>query len=256
MKQCLTHLFFTLLLVSSCSHSKGSYYAQYDLDKSGKAASFSTVAETERNSKLIRNGGCQQIKSLVVIDPGHGGDDYGTHSSGKPKFHEKYLNLSTARQVQTFLQSFGHTVVMTRTDDTFIPLDKRASFANARSPTLFVSIHYNSAPSPDAEGIEVFYYRTESDKERASSSKQLAQAILDKTVRNTKARSRGVKHGNYAVLRQTEMPAALIEGGFLTNKGEMDKIKDAAYMKQLALGIAQGIDSYLAKEKVLAAIKK
>jgi len=80
----------------------------------------------------------------------------------------------------------------------------------------------------------------------------LAQSILDKTIKNTQAKSRGVKHGNYAVIRETAMPAVLIEGGFLTNTSEMEKIKSAAYLKSLALGIAQGIQNYLAKENVLA----
>ena len=138
---------------------------------------------------------------------------------------------------------------MTRTDDTFISLEQRALFANRLNPRLFVSIHYNSAPSKDAEGIEVFYYREEDDKTRETRSKQLAQAILKKTLQHTKAKSRGVKHGNYAVIRQTNMPAVLIEGGFLTNANEMDKIKSTAYQKSLALGIAQGIQDYLTSQK-------
>jgi len=191
-----------------------------------------------------------QARPLIVIDAGHGGEDFGTHSLGVPKFQEKYLNMSTAIIVKNFLEQFGCTVLMTRSDDTFVPLDKRAAFANERNPKLFVSIHYNSAPSKEAEGIEVFYYRSDENKERTAKSKLLAQAISEKTVQNTKAKSRGIKHGNYAVLRETKMAAVLIEGGFLTNASEMDKIKDANYLKNIALGIAQGIQSYLAKEAV------
>lgn len=190
-----------------------------------------------------------QEKVVVMLDPGHGGDDFGTHSLVKPFFHEKYLNLSCSMMVKNYLQQFGYEVVLTRHDDTFIPLDKRSLFANEQKPKLFVSIHFNSAPSTDAEGIEVFYYRSEDDKTRMDKSKTLAQSILNKTLQNTQAKSRGVKHGNYAVIRETKMPAALIEGGFLTNEKEMDKIKNAAYMKSLALGIAQGIQEYLAKDR-------
>lgn len=189
-------------------------------------------------------------QSVIIIDPGHGGEDFGTHSLGTPKYQEKYLNLSTAQLVRGYLQQFGYKVIMTRNDDTFIPLDQRASFANDIKPKLFVSVHFNSAPSREAEGIEVFYFRNEDDKTRSTQSKQLAQAILDKTLKNTNAKSRGVKHGNYAVLRQTNMPAVLIEGGFLTSEAEMEKIKDANYLKSLALGIAQGIQEYIAKESI------
>ena len=61
-------------------------------------------------------------KIVIVLDPGHGGEDYGTHSLGTPKYHEKYLNLSTSQMVKNFLQQFGYQVIMTRTEDTFISL--------------------------------------------------------------------------------------------------------------------------------------
>ena len=154
--------------------------------------------------------------------------------------------------VKNFLQQFGYEVILTRNDDTFIPLDKRSLFANEQKPRLFVSIHYNSAPSKEAEGIEVFYYKNDDDKNRMNKSKTLAQNVLDRTIQNTQAKSRGVKQGNYSVIRETNMPAVLIEGGFLTNSGEMEKIKNATYMKSLALGIAQGIQDYLAKDGILA----
>lgn len=190
---------------------------------------------------------------IIMLDAGHGGEDFGTHSLGNPKYQEKYLNMSTTTMVKNFLQQFGYEVVMTRNDDTFISLDKRALFANEQKPRVFVSIHFNSAPSQEAEGIEVFYYRDDNNKSRTNQSKTLAKAILDKTVQNTQAKSRGIKHGNYAVIRETNMPAALIEGGFLTNAAEMEKIKNGAYLKSLALGIAQGIQEYLAKDNILVA---
>lgn len=190
-------------------------------------------------------------KILVMLDAGHGGEDFGTHSLGNPRYQEKYLNMSTTMMVKSFLNQFGFEVMMTRTDDTFISLERRSLFANEQKPKIFVSIHFNSAPSKEAEGIEVFYYRDEEKKMRMSKSKALAQSILDKTIQQTLAKSRGVKQGNYAVIRETTMPAILIEGGFLTSTSEMEKIKNASYLKSLALGIAQGIQDYLGKENVL-----
>jgi N-acetylmuramoyl-L-alanine amidase len=73
----------------------------------------------------------------------------------------------------------------------------------------------------------------------------LAQTVLDHVIESTAAKSRGVKHGNFLVIRETEMPAILVEGGFLTNTSEMDRIKDPSYLKKLALGIAKGIQTYL-----------
>lgn len=184
---------------------------------------------------------------LIVVDAGHGGDDFGTRSASKPKYHEKSLNLTTALILSDFLQKMGYRILMTRSKDEFITLQKRAEFANDRQADLFVSVHYNSAPSKKAEGIEVFYYKSDEDKSRSSESRKLAASVLAQLTQLTKAKSRGVKHGNFAVIRETKMPAVLVEAGFLTNEDEMEKIKDPAYVKSVAWGIAQGIQAYLTK---------
>lgn len=184
-------------------------------------------------------------KSIIIIDAGHGGEDFGAHSNSRPHYQEKHLNLATARLLKTYLAQQGYKTIMTRSDDCFIGLDERAQFANEKKPTLFVSVHYNSAPSKEAHGIEVYFYRSEQDKKRTKESRLLAECVLDSVLDHTKAKSRGVKHGDFAVIRETKMPAILIEGGFLTNDQEMQRIKDPAYLKKLAWGIAQGIHSYL-----------
>lgn len=186
-------------------------------------------------------------KKLVVIDAGHGGDDLGTQSTSKPRYKEKHLNLATAKMLEGFLRQMGYKTIMTRTEDVFITLEKRAEIANGLKPDLFISIHYNSAPTKQAEGVEVFFYRDDKDKVRVTSSKQLAQLVLNKIVENTNAKSRGVKHGDLSVIRNTQMPAILVEGGFLTNDDEMQRLKDPAYLKRVAWGIAQGIQNYLGK---------
>jgi N-acetylmuramoyl-L-alanine amidase len=186
---------------------------------------------------------------FILIDPGHGGHDVGTQSISKPRYQEKSLNLATAQFVKTYLQQLGYQVLMTREEDKFVSLDKRAQIANERKPNLFVSIHYNSAPSAEAQGIEVFYYHSKDKKEkdRMVKSKHLAQAVLKNIVTNTKAKSRGVKQANYAVIRETTMPAILVEGGFVTNEAELQNLKDPIYLKRLAWGIVRGIEEYLNK---------
>jgi N-acetylmuramoyl-L-alanine amidase len=182
---------------------------------------------------------------LIVLDPGHGGKDLGAHSLTAPRYQEKLLTLSTARIVKNYLEGLGHTVIMTRTEDVFIPLEKRASLANQLAPSLFVSIHYNSAENVSAEGIEIFYYTAKDNSVRTRDSKLLAQTILDEVLKCTGAKSRGVKTQNFSVIRNTKMPAVLIEGGFLTNNDERQRVKNAAYLKKLAWGIALGIDRFL-----------
>lgn len=186
-------------------------------------------------------------KTLIVIDPGHGGKDLGTHSAKAPKYQEKQMTLVTARFLKQDLEKMGYAVQMTRNEDVYIALDKRAEFANARKPALFVSIHYNSAPNKEAQGIEIFYYRSErssADKKRTNDSKTLGKAILKRMLLASEAKSRGVKHGDLAVIRETNMPAVLIEGGFATNGEEVKKLKNVDYLKKLALAMAEGIHDY------------
>lgn len=188
----------------------------------------------------------------IMIDAGHGGHDIGTQSISKPRYQEKSLNLVTAKFVRDFLEQLGYQVIMTREEDKFISLDKRAQMANELKPTLFVSIHYNSAPIAEAQGIEVFFYQSKEDhnkkeKDRVAKSRRLAHSVLKNVVHETKAKSRGVKHGNYLVIRETAVPAILVEGGFVSNESELQNLKDPVYLKRLSWGIVRGIEEYLNK---------
>jgi N-acetylmuramoyl-L-alanine amidase len=185
----------------------------------------------------------------IVIDAGHGGKDIGALSKSTPPVQEKTLNLTTALMLNTFLQKMGYQTILTRGDDFFVPLDLRSAIANSNDPALFVSVHYNSAPNAVAEGVEVFYFDSQEDKVRTEESKALAKKVLDRVVESTQCKSRGIKAGNLAVIRETTMPAVLIEGGFITNQNEMSKLKSPNYLKTLAGGIALGINDFLKGKK-------
>lgn len=185
---------------------------------------------------------------LIAIDAGHGGKDQGAQSKLSPKFLEKHLTLSTVKMLEGYLREYGFRTILTRRDDSFIDLKERARFANEKKCDYFISVHYNAAENIKADGIEVYYYKTEKDAKRSHDSKQLATLVLDNIITKTKSKSRGIKHGNFAVIRETKMPAILIEGGFMTNKEEMDRIKKVEYMRELALGIAQGFKKYISKQ--------
>jgi len=145
---------------------------------------------------------------------------------------------------QKHLESLGYRVVMTRARDVFVPLSARVILANRRSSSIFISIHYNSALSPSAKGIEVYYYN-KGTQVRKTSSQQLAGSVLSHMVRETKAGSRGTKEGNFHVIRETLMPAVLIEAGFITNGEERALIGTQSYLDKLAKGIARGVDKYV-----------
>jgi N-acetylmuramoyl-L-alanine amidase len=177
---------------------------------------------------------------IIVLDPGHGNFDLGTHNEF---CEEKTLALSTALYVKTELVKMGYRVVMTRARDDYVPLKKRAQIANDTKSQVLVSVHYNAAHNTAAHGIEVFYPKT-AKQWKLKRSKMLAQSILRKMLSNTGAFSRGVKAGNFCVIRETNMPAVLVECGFITNAEECKKMIDPAYQKVLARSIAEGLDEY------------
>ncbi len=179
----------------------------------------------------------------IFVDPGHGGKDDGAKSSSGQQCFEKSLNLTTAMNLERYLKDYGYETVLTRGDDTFVPLRLRSAFANGNRANLFVSVHYNASENPKAEGIEVYYY--DSNDSRAAESKKLALLVMNRLGTNTKLKPRGVKHGNLAVIRDAKMPAILVEGGFMTNSTEIEKIKEPEHMRLIAQSIAQGINDYL-----------
>jgi N-acetylmuramoyl-L-alanine amidase len=180
-------------------------------------------------------------KAKIVIDPGHGGDDFGTKVG---QTIEKVINLKTAEYVATLLRKGGYEVLMTRKKDIFISLADRVDFANRSKASLMVSIHFNAAQSKEAEGLEIFYFK-DPIQERKNHSKNLADLVMRFVLDLTKAKSRGVKTGNFCVIRDTQIPSILVEGGFLTNERELEKIRQDQYLKSLAQGIVDGIEAYL-----------
>lgn len=187
----------------------------------------------------------QKKNITVVIDPGHGGKDSGTIAEDKTT--EKALNLRVAPRVESMLRERGYNVIMTRTTDEFIALSERAAIANRNDADIFVSIHFNSAGSASPYGIEVLY-ASENDvelKKDAGDQTLLAREVLNAVLKETGANSRGIKNRpELAVLRRTNMTACLIEGGFMSNPDELEKLKSDSYLDKLATGIVKGIENY------------
>lgn len=210
------------------------------------AASCTPARKTNHYPSKLESAPKAATPLKIFIDPGHGGKDEGAKSTSGPKCFEKSFNLTTALHLERYLRDAGFETVVTRGDDTFIPLKIRSSFANGNRADLFVSVHYNASESPKAEGIEVYYFA--SGDQREQKSKKLAQSVMNRLVSGTKSKGRGVKAGNLAVLRDANMPAILVEGGFMTNSNELNKIKDPEYMRKVAQSVAQGVKDYLGKD--------
>lgn len=171
---------------------------------------------------------------LVVLDPGHGDHDPGAVVG---EAQEKDINLAIALLVQEQLsEQEGVTVVMTRDQDVFLSLTDRAELANKEKADLYVSIHANALENDDSfAGIFTFYHPNK------ASDKAVAKKIQSAITSASGGFDRGVRSADYVVLRQTDMPAVLIETGFMTCPEELALLQDGDYQKQLAQGIAQGI---------------
>ena len=182
----------------------------------------------------------KETAPLIVIDAGHGGFDLGAHSQ---TYEEKQICLKTAIYLRKYLEKEGYHVIMTRSRDEYLPLKKRAEIANQAKCQILISIHCNSAKNTSAKGIEIFYTQ-KTEPWRAKKSKQLAQSVLSSLLAQTGADSRGVKEGNFCVIRETKMPSILIETGFLTNEDERKKLNNDFYLDTVAKSITAGVDQY------------
>jgi N-acetylmuramoyl-L-alanine amidase len=196
---------------------------------------------------------------IVVIDPGHGGQNTGTTSvtDGVP---EKEFTLDWARRLEPLLASNGWQVVLTRTNDVDVPLSDRVAIAEEHHADLFISLHFNSAaPSREQAGLETYCLTPaglpstltrgyEDDlslvfTNNAFDAENLRYAFrLHRALAQVIGNDRGVRHARFlGVLRGQSRPAVLIEGGYLSNPGEARRIADPAYRQKLAVAVAEGL---------------
>ncbi|MFT5355611.1 MAG: N-acetylmuramoyl-L-alanine amidase, partial [Polyangiales bacterium] len=178
---------------------------------------------------------------IVVLDPGHGGRDPGAVGCG---LQEEDVVLDVSLQAATLLREAGITVELTRSDDRFIELSNRSSFANSRGAELFVSVHANANDGAPATGTETFVYTGAS-----SASRTLGQEVQDDLIATWGLRDRGLKMANFSVLRNTTMPAALAELAFI-NRCDPDAglLGSPAERSRIAASLARSILATLGRE--------
>lgn len=230
-------------------------------------------------------------RPVVVIDPGHGGDDFGTQSGEEP---EKNVVLAFANALRERLEKGGkYRIVMTRSDDTFIPLPDRVRIARNQSASLFISIHADSLPrnEGDAQGATVY---TLSDKATDAEAERLAEAenradmiaginlsdeptdvadiLIDLAKRETRTFSnrfarllvddmktsvhmhkRPLKSAGFRVLKAPDVPSVLVELGYVSNRGDMGNLISESWRTRTAEAMARAVDSFLAKRIATAA---
>src|SRR5699024_8057173 len=183
-----------------------------------------------------------QMTKIIVIDPGHGGSDPGAVSNG---LQEKVLTLDISKRTKKYLDNnyTGHIVHLTRTTDKYLTLSERARYANNKKAHLFVSMHINAG---GGTGYETFIY---SNVSNTSSTGKMQSTVHAEANKQMKVTDRGKKKANFAVLRETNMPAILPENLFIDRKEDAAKLKDSKFLDKVAKGHAIGIAKTLGLKK-------
>ncbi len=231
----------------------------------------------------------QSRKKIIVLDPGHGGKDPGAIGA-YGRIYEKNVTLAMGKELKSQLEKKGYTVYLTRSTDIFIPLRQRVKIAQKYKADLFMSLHADSAPNRNAKGLSIYTLsETASDKEAAAlaerenkvdiiggvdfsenskeindilislsqtdcrnKSSKFATYVVSEMKKSVKIVSDTHRFAGFAVLKAPDIPSALLEMGYLSNKGEESLLKQSNYRKKLATSAAKAIDKYFSDPEIAA----
>ena len=204
------------------------------------------IVASKKLSELVEDVSGKDLKKdevLIVIDPGHGGEDPG--KVGVNDALEKDINLKIAEKLRDMLEEEGIQIVMTREDD-FVPesknedLKKRVELINEVNPDIVVCVHQNSFTDQTVAGPQVFYHGS------SEISKKIAQTLQEELWLVDEENQRQIKgNENYYMLSQTEVPTVIVECGFLSNSKDAEKLVTDEYQEQIAQAICNGIIKWL-----------
>jgi N-acetylmuramoyl-L-alanine amidase len=227
----------------------------------------------------------------IVVDAGHGGHDTG--AIGPTRVREKDVTLAMAKRLARRLEAKGFEVVLTRKDDTFVPLEERTAIANARRGDLFVSLHANAHPRRDRRGVETYMLNAADDRyarrlaarengaaaddgaeaqdvrrvltdldvqSSAEASRRLAHAVQHEVCagirgRVGEVRDLGVKSALFYVLLGARMPAVLVETSFISNRAEEKRLASARFQDEVASSVARAIEHFVTREARVASVR-
>lgn len=196
------------------------------------AAQPDNLQDNSGKGQLPEEGGAEDGLT-VILDAGHGGNDGGTTYGN---LNEKDITIMFVQQLKEKLEKEGIRVILTREDDTYLSLEQRAAAANSSSADVFVSLHCNYYEDDSKiSGLECYHL------EGSEKSGAFAQSIVDAISENPAIDCRGTRTENFFVLKKTNIPAVLIELGYLSNKGDRQNLQSADYQDVLTDRIAAGI---------------
>lgn len=194
--------------------------------------------DTKDQGSIIAANPQKFSKNLVILDPGHGGADTGAM---RGDILEKDITLDVSKRVAQILAKNGVQVEMTRWEDKTVSLSERVDISNTKSPICFVSIHVNSSVKDAITGVEMHYYH--------DSSYKLALMVHKNMVANLNSNDRGLFRSKFYVINHTQVPAVLVEMGFISNPEERKQMLSDSRKQKTAEAIAQGVLQYINAQK-------
>lgn len=210
------------------------YEIQLQNGKSGYVAGW-IVSVSSGVPQIEKVGSASSLKNKkIMIDPGHGGSDNG--ATGAKGTIEKKLTMKTGQLVFNKLKDKGANVILSRSNDQHISLSSRVSMSHYQNVDAFISIHYDSIDNHTVRGMTTYYYH--------SNQKELASSVHKSINSLTRLKDRGVRQGNYHVIRENKQNAILLELGYISNPTEELLVNTNQYQEQVANGIVQGLANY------------
>jgi len=247
-----------------------SYYnARYYVDENGvyvtgtrkidgKAHQFQSNGKWIGEVPISRGFEKGKYTKTVFLDPGHGGKDPGAVYYNT---QEKDLTMQVYQKLRKELEGLGYTVLSSRDSDVYVDfITERSKMVNNTNSDIFISIHFNAsgAPASNRSGIQTYSYEEapgypsrinsywHNHPDRISESNRLAADIHSSLLAETGAKDAGLLQSSFAVLRETDKPAVLLELGYMDNFNENQQIRSDAYQNRLVAGIVKGIQKYYA----------
>lgn len=217
----------------------------FDTNELGKYSFAASGSSADLNIILMKKIAAPVRSAVVVLDAGHGGRDAGACGS---QLQEKEANLAVVSKLGSLLEQAGIKVVYTRSDDSYVDLGERSVMANELNAQLFVSVHCNSSTQSAPNGTETYFYAPLENPDlfiQREERSDLARLIQTEMIEYTRRTDRGVKEANFSVLRETNMPCALVEMAFISNSDEQALLMDDNFREQAARAIANGIEQYI-----------
>jgi N-acetylmuramoyl-L-alanine amidase len=196
-------------------------------------------------------------RPLIVLDPGHGGIDSGTKSFDG-KVDEKDVVLAFGLELRKILERSGkYRVAMTRTDDTFVPLQERVRFARQHHASLFISIHADSVPRREgqAEGASVYTLSEKASdilvdlaqRETKTFSLQFARAAVNELKTTARLHKHPLKSAGFVVLKAPDVPSVLVELGYMSTKDDLTHLRSSAWRARASAALAEAVDTFFTR---------